>query len=185
MPLSASSLFSGGVPSLSASGPVQVTSSAAQPGSAPGTTQQPPATAAPLLNAEAPLQTTTVPSSITDIAHPLPQPTTTTEPIKPGVATPLPPGVNPETLAVLCRMPDSDLQKLNLPVALLTAIRVWRGQHSSVSQRGRKVSVSVLRVHVMYSNDTWPRVQDCLSSFLLHNPLSPPSLPSPQPLSFR
>lgn len=62
------------------------------------------------------------------------------EPIKPGVPTPLPPGLNPETLAVLCRMPDSELQKLNLPVPLMTAIRVWRVQQSNNTLRGRKVS---------------------------------------------
>ena len=55
-----------------------------------------------------------------------------------GVPTPLPPGLNPETLAVLCRMPDSELQKLNLPVPLMTAIRVWRVQQSN-NVRGRKV----------------------------------------------
>ena len=183
MPLSALSLFSGGgVPALSASGPVQVTSSAALPGSAPGTTHQPPATAAPPLTAEAPpLQTTTVPSSITNTAHPLPQPTTTTEPIKPGVPTPLPPGVNPETLAVLCRMPDSDLQKLNLPVALLTAIRVWRGQHSSVSHRGRKVGLSVLSRLVLYYA---PMVLALECRTACHHPSFAilPTLPPPSPL---
>ncbi|CAI7995462.1 BRD4-interacting chromatin-remodeling complex-associated protein [Geodia barretti] len=68
--------------------------------------------------------------SLTSIAN--------SEPIKPGVPTPLPPGVNPETLGVLCRMPDSDLQKLKLPPVLMTAIRVWRGQQSTGLHRGRK-----------------------------------------------
>ena len=39
---------------------------------------------------------------------------------------------------MLCRMPDCELQKLNLPVPLMTAIRVWRVQQSN-NIRGRKV----------------------------------------------
>ena len=107
----------------------------------PTSSQQPPAS-----SNTAPA-TTSIPVTTDKASPPLPSsaslapPTTAghNEPIKPGVPTPLPPGLNPETLAVLCRMPDAELQKLNLPVALTTAIRMWRGQHSTVAQRGRKV----------------------------------------------
>lgn len=46
--------------------------------------------------------------------------------IQAGVATPLPPGLTLETLAVLCRLPESELEKLKLPVGLLSAIKVWK-----------------------------------------------------------
>ena len=48
--------------------------------------------------------------------------------IQPGVATPLPPGLTLETLGVLCRLPESDLLKLKLPPALLSAIKVWKAR---------------------------------------------------------
>lgn len=111
------------------------------------TTQLPPATTGNTSQTTPPQLTTVLPSldssklppTATSVAPTTSSvaPTTSSagDPIKPGVPTPLPPGVNPETLAVLCRMPDSDLQKLNLPVVLMTAIRVWRGQHSSGHQR--------------------------------------------------
>lgn len=41
---------------------------------------------------------------------------------------PLPPGLTLDTLAMLCRMSDSDLTKLKLPATLLSAIRVWRSK---------------------------------------------------------
>lgn len=126
--------------------PAGVAATTGRPSTATETTLS--ATALPPLKTGAPQLTTSVlPSTTAPPALPQTTPTappTTAssghnEPIKPGVPTPLPPGVNPETLAVLCRMPDAELQKLNLPVALTTAIRVWRGQHSTGSQRGRKV----------------------------------------------
>lgn len=46
--------------------------------------------------------------------------------IQAGVATPLPPGLTLETLAVLCRLPETELEKLKLPVGLLSAIKVWK-----------------------------------------------------------
>ena len=48
--------------------------------------------------------------------------------IQAGIATPLPPGLTLETLAVLCRLPEADLQKLKLPPALLSAIKVWKAR---------------------------------------------------------
>ena len=48
--------------------------------------------------------------------------------IQPGVATPLPPGLTLETLGVLCRLPETDLLKLKLPPALLSAIKVWKAR---------------------------------------------------------
>ncbi len=51
--------------------------------------------------------------------------------IQPGVATPLPSGVTLETLGVLCRLPDNDLMKLNLPPPLLSAIKVWKARQGS------------------------------------------------------
>jgi len=51
--------------------------------------------------------------------------------IQPGVVTPLPNGVTLETLGVLCRLPDSDLVKLNLPQPLLSAIKVWKARQQS------------------------------------------------------
>jgi len=46
--------------------------------------------------------------------------------IQAGVATPLPPGLTLETLAVLCRLPEEELGKLKLPTGLLSAIKVWK-----------------------------------------------------------
>ena len=46
--------------------------------------------------------------------------------IQAGVATPLPPGLTLETLAVLCRLPETELEKLKLPAGLLSAIKVWK-----------------------------------------------------------
>ena len=117
------------------------------------TTARPPLTTATSLQTSGttgtPLQTTGTTAALrqipqqtnpqpvySDASKTLPSTTPNSEPIKPGVPTPLPPGVNPETLGVLCRMPDSDLQKLKLPPVLMTAIRVWRGQQGS--GRGRK-----------------------------------------------
>lgn len=48
--------------------------------------------------------------------------------IQAGVAMPLPAGVTLETLGVLCRLPESDLLKLNLPMPLLSAIKVWKAR---------------------------------------------------------
>ena len=48
--------------------------------------------------------------------------------IQAGVATPLPPGLTLETLGVLCRLPETDLLKLKLPAALLSAIKVWKAR---------------------------------------------------------
>ena len=66
--------------------------------------------------------------------------------IQAGVATPLPPGLTLETLAVLCRLPETELEKLKLPAGLLSAIKVWKDRQptkkgaSTVS----KVSLFVL-----------------------------------------
>lgn len=54
--------------------------------------------------------------------------------IQAGVATPLPAGVTLETLGVLCRLPDSDLLKLNLPQSLLSAIKVWKVRQGPVTK---------------------------------------------------
>ena len=53
---------------------------------------------------------------------------TSTTGIQAGVATPLPAGVTLETLGVLCRLPENDLLKLNLPLPLLSAIKVWKAR---------------------------------------------------------
>ena len=62
--------------------------------------------------------------------------------IQPGVATPLPPGLTLETLGVLCRLPETDLLKLKLPPALLSAIKVWKARQPP--------SKSVARVSMMH-----------------------------------
>ena len=46
--------------------------------------------------------------------------------IQPGVPTPLPPGVNLETLVGLCRLPEAQLLRLQLPQPLLSAISFWK-----------------------------------------------------------
>ena len=48
--------------------------------------------------------------------------------IQPGVATPLPSGLTLETLGVLCRLSETDLMKLKLPTAVLSAIKVWKAR---------------------------------------------------------
>lgn len=48
--------------------------------------------------------------------------------IQAGIATPLPPGLTLETLGVLCRLPEIDLQKLKLPAPLMSAIKVWKAR---------------------------------------------------------
>ena len=63
--------------------------------------------------------------------------------IQPGVATPLPPGLTLETLGVLCRLPESDLMKLKIPPALLTAIKVWK-ERQPPSKSSAKVSTLLL-----------------------------------------
>lgn len=50
--------------------------------------------------------------------------------IQPGVPTPLPPGVNLETLVGLCRLPEAQLLKLQLPQPLLSAISIWKMRQS-------------------------------------------------------
>jgi hypothetical protein len=62
--------------------------------------------------------------------------------IQPGVATPLPPGLTLETLGVLCRLPETDLLKLKLPPALLSAIKVWKARQPP--------SKSAARVNVIH-----------------------------------
>ena len=89
------------------------------------------------------IPTSQIPASIaTSGSQALPQtsatPTQLTNqnaPIQPGVPTPLPPGLNLETLGVLCRLPESDLLKLKLPAGLLTAIKVWKMRQ----QKGKMV----------------------------------------------
>ena len=83
---------------------------------------------------------TTVVMATTSQAPPTGPPTSTTSTatstssqqggsgIQPGVATPLPPGLTLETLGVLCRLPETDLLKLKLPPALLSAIKVWKAR---------------------------------------------------------
>ena len=56
--------------------------------------------------------------------------------IQAGVATPLPPGLTLETLAVLCRLPESELEKLKLPVGLLSAIKVWKEKQPPATKKG-------------------------------------------------
>ena len=60
--------------------------------------------------------------------------------IQPGVATPLPPGLTLETLSVLCRLPETDLLKLKLPPALLSAIKVWKARQPP-SKSAARVSI--------------------------------------------
>ena len=61
--------------------------------------------------------------------------------IQPGVPTPLPPGLTLETLGVLCRLPESELVKLKIPAALLSAIRVWKARQMSLNKSSAKVCV--------------------------------------------
>ncbi len=68
----------------------------------------------------------TVNAPITTQFKATPKATKATTGIQAGVATPLPPGLTLETLAVLCRLPESELGKLKLPVGLLSAIKVWK-----------------------------------------------------------
>lgn len=68
--------------------------------------------------------------------------------IQPGVPTPLPPELTPEKLGVLCRLPESELTKLRLPLGLLTAIQVWKAQQPGISSQRisvRDTSVCVCR----------------------------------------
>lgn len=55
--------------------------------------------------------------------------------IQAGIATPLPPGLTLETLGVLCRLPDADLQKLKLPAPLMSAIKVWKARQGASSTK--------------------------------------------------
>lgn len=61
--------------------------------------------------------------------------------IQPGVATPLPPGLTLETLSVLCRLPETDLLKLKLPPALLSAIKVWKARQPPSKSAARVSSI--------------------------------------------
>ena len=70
--------------------------------------------------------------------------------IQAGVATPLPPGLTLETLGVLCRLPESDLLKLKLPPALLSAIKVWKARQPP--------SKSAARVSVVFISKYTPHV---------------------------
>ncbi len=72
--------------------------------------------------------------------------------IQAGVATPLPPGLTLETLAVLCRLPETELEKLKLPVGLLSAIKVWKEKQPAKKggSAQAKVSVYTLLVHTNF-----------------------------------
>ncbi len=70
--------------------------------------------------------TSTVNAPVTTQFKATPKATKAVTGIQAGVATPLPPGLTLETLAVLCRLPESELEKLKLPVGLLSAIKVWK-----------------------------------------------------------
>lgn len=61
--------------------------------------------------------------------------TTSSTGIQAGIAMPLPPGLTPETLNVLCRLSDNDLHKLKLPPALLSAIKVWKVRQFSTKSK--------------------------------------------------
>ena len=61
--------------------------------------------------------------------------------IQPGMVTPLPPGLTPDMLAMLIGLPESDLSKLNLPPALLTAIRVWKRKRTDSNPSGQPIQV--------------------------------------------
>ena len=93
-----------------------------------------PAPAAPLQAQPTPPPTTTPTTSMGTTVSATSTSSTSTPPqggvsgIQPGVATPLPPGLTLETLGVLCRLPESDLLKLKLPPALLSAIKVWKAR---------------------------------------------------------
>ena len=69
--------------------------------------------------------------------------------IQPGVATPLPPGLTLETLGVLCRLPESDLMKLKLPPALLSAIKFWKARQPP-SKSITRVSDNICSVCTLY-----------------------------------
>ena len=111
--------------------------------------------ALPLVN-QASKSSATVVMATTSQAPPIAPPTSTTATvtstpsqsqqggsgIQPGVATPLPPGLTLETLGVLCRLPETDLMKLKLPPALLSAIKVWKARQPP--------SKSAARVSIIY-----------------------------------
>lgn len=71
-------------------------------------------------------------------APPTSQPTNRSAPlgpIQPGIPTPLP-GLSLESLAALCKLPEDQLVRLQLPPGLVTAIRVWRMRQNSNNSSG-------------------------------------------------
>lgn len=66
--------------------------------------------------------------------------------IQAGVATPLPPELTLETLAVLCRLPESELEKLKLPSGLMTAISVWKDRQPAKKGVSNSIKVNVCSV---------------------------------------
>lgn len=87
-------------------------------------------------NSLAPPAPLTQPATVASSSSPA---VATSSGIQAGIATPLPPGLTLETLGVLCRLPETDLHKLKLPPALLSAIKVWKARQlptkSKVSMR--------------------------------------------------
>ncbi len=85
--------------------------------------------------------TSTVNAPVTTQFKATPKATKAATGIQAGVATPLPPGLTLETLAVLCRLPESELEKLKLPVGLLSAIKVWKEKQPA--KRGGSIHTKV------------------------------------------